>query len=127
MGTIVSASELRGHQQDFVAKGLQRRRLKPGWQAEPLEPIHQVVALAWSQRAMAGRPNVGGFPYLAEIAKRLATRQPAAHRAAIGVVGRAKCGAKMRLFVEDDKQMREEKPRQREKQNGGRLFVQAEA
>ena len=79
------------------------------------------------QRAMAGRPKVGGFPYLAEIAKRLAARQPAAHRAAIGVVARAKCGAEMRLFVEDDKQMREEKPRQREKQNGGRLFVEAEA
>jgi hypothetical protein len=34
-----------------------------------------------------------------QLAKRLAARQPAAHRAAIGVVGSAKCGAEMWLFV----------------------------
>ena len=39
--------------------------------------------------------------------KRLAARDPPAHRAAIGVVGGAECGAEMRLFVEDDKEMRE--------------------
>ena len=43
---------------------------------------------------------------LGQLAKRLAERQPAAHRAAIGIVGRAKFGVEMRFFVEDDKEMR---------------------
>ncbi len=33
----------------------------------------------------------------------------------------------MRFFVQDDKEMREQKPRQSEEQNCGRLLVQAEA
>ena len=39
----MSAAELRWHQQDFVTQGLQRRGLELGRQAEPLEPVHQVV------------------------------------------------------------------------------------
>jgi hypothetical protein len=60
--------------------------------------------------SMRGRNNAAGqllCRVTGQLRKRLAERQPAAHRAAIGVVGRAKCGAEMGLFVEDDKEMRE--------------------
>src|SRR6266571_2536210 len=56
-----------------------------------------------------------------------AAGQPAAHRVAISVVGRAKRGAEMRFFVQDYKEMGEQEPWQSEKQDCGRLFVQAEA
>src|SRR5437899_12425212 len=41
--TVVSASQLRWQQQDFVAQALQRCGLIPGWWGELLEPVHQVV------------------------------------------------------------------------------------
>ncbi len=42
-GPIVGPTQLRGHQQDAVAQGLKGGVLKLWGQAEPLEPVHQVV------------------------------------------------------------------------------------
>ncbi len=41
--SVVSAPQLCGHQQDFLAQCLQCGGLEIGRQAEPLEPVHQVV------------------------------------------------------------------------------------
>ncbi len=42
-GTVVGPTQLGGHQQDTMAQGLQRGVLKVQGQAEPLEPIDEVV------------------------------------------------------------------------------------
>jgi len=47
----------------------------------------------WRKRVLVAAREPGPV----QLAKRLAARQPAAHWAAIGVIGRAKCGAEMRL------------------------------
>jgi hypothetical protein len=57
----------------------------------------------------------------------LEARKPAADGAAMGLVEGAEGGAGVGLFVEDDEEVGEEKPRQSEEQNGGRLFEEAEA
>jgi hypothetical protein len=74
---------------------------------------HHLRRACWVARRELGRGGAAG--------------QPAAHQAAISVVGRAKRGAEMRLFVQDDKEMSEQKPRQSEEQNCERLLEQAEA
>ena len=40
---VVGAAQLGGHEQDLVAQALQRSVLQVRRQAEPLEPIHQIV------------------------------------------------------------------------------------
>ena len=42
-GAVASPKQLRRHQQDAAAQGLQRSGLKLLWQAQTFEPIHQIV------------------------------------------------------------------------------------
>src|ERR1700674_4487182 len=53
--------------------------------------------------------------------------QPAVDRAAVGVIGRSKGGAEMRLFVENDEEMSKQEPGQCEEHDRQRVLVEAVA